>query len=206
MAVHESRHPLIKHLVNSIRDISIDAAQFRARIAHIAQLLLYEALEEWELVPKKIETWIGEKEFGFIDQEDILFVPILRAGLPMMEGVTQIVPKASVGFLAMKRDEETFKPHIFYERFPKTRGKTAILLDPMLATGGSLADAISVVKAKSPARILSLNIVAAPEGVEYVTKLHSDVDLHIAQIDSHLNAQKYIIPGLGDAGDRAYNT
>lgn len=206
MAVHESRHPLIKHLVNSIRDISIDAAQFRARIAHIAQLLLYEALAEWELVPKKIETWIGEKEFGFIDQEDILFVPILRAGLPMMEGVTQIVPKASVGFLAMKRDEETFKPHIFYERFPETRGKTAILLDPMLATGGSLADAICVIKSKEPARIISLNIVAAPEGVEYVQNLHPEVEVYIAQIDSHLNERKYIIPGLGDAGDRAFNT
>ncbi len=206
MAVHESSHPLVKHLVNSIRDISIDAAQFRARIAQIAQLLLYEVLAEWELAPKKITTWIGEKEFGFIDQKEIVFIPILRAGLPMMEGASELLPEASVGFLAMKRDEETFKPHIFYERFPEIEGKTAILLDPMLATGGSLADAISVVKAKSPARILSLNIVAAPEGVEYVTKLHSDVDLHIAQIDSHLNTQKYIIPGLGDAGDRAYNT
>ncbi len=206
MAVYESSHPLVKHLVNSIRDISIDAAQFRSRIAQIAQLLLYEALTEWKLAPKKIETWIGEKEFGFIDQKEIVFIPILRAGLPMMEGVSELLSEASVGFLAMKRDEETFKPHIFYERFPEIAGKIAILLDPMLATGGSLADAISVVKAKNPARILSLNIVAAPEGVEYVQRLHPNVDVHIAQIDSHLNERKYIIPGLGDAGDRAYNT
>lgn len=206
MAVYESSHPLVKHLVNSIRDISIDAAQFRSRIAQIAQLLLYEALTEWKLAPKKIETWIGEKEFGFIDQKEIVFIPILRAGLPMMEGVSELLSEASVGFLAMKRDEQTFKPHIFYERFPEIADKTVILLDPMLATGGSLADAISVVKTKNPARILSLNIVAAPEGVEYVQRLHPDVDVHIAQIDSHLNERKYIIPGLGDAGDRAYNT
>ena len=206
MAVKESKHPLIKHLVNSVRDISIDAAQFRSRIAKIAQLLLYEALSSEALQTKEIDTWIGKKEFGFLDQESIVFIPILRAGVPMMEGVSEILPQAKVGFLAMKRDEQTFKPTIFYKRFPSLQDRIAIILDPMLATGGSLHDAIDVVKEENPKRIVSLNIVAAPEGVEYVNGSHPDVTIQIAQIDSHLNDQKYIIPGLGDAGDRAYNT
>ena len=206
MAVHQSSHPLIKHLVNSLRDISLDAARFRTIIAHIAQYLLYEALQNIPLVPKQIDTWIGKREFGFIEQESIVFIPILRAGLPMMEGVAQILPNTQVGFLAMKRDERTFKAKVFYERFGKIEDKTAILLDPMLATGGSLSDAIDILKKHHPSRILSLNIVGAPEGIEYVEQHHPDVDIFIAQIDDHLNEQKYIIPGLGDAGDRAYNT
>ncbi len=206
MAAIESKHPLIKHLVNSIRDISIDAAEFRSRIAKIAQLLLYKALSGEALQSKEIDTWIGKKEFGFLDQESIVFIPILRAGIPMMEGVSEVLPQAKVGFLAMKRDEKTFKPTIFYKRFPSLQGRIAIILDPMLATGGSLHDAIDVVKKEEPERIISLNIVAAPEGIAYVSKGHPDVAIHVAQIDSHLNDQKYIIPGLGDAGDRAYNT
>ena len=206
MAAIESKHPLIKHLVNSIRDISIDAAEFRSRIAKIAQLLLYKALSGEALQSKEIDTWIGKKEFGFLDQESIVFIPILRAGIPMIEGVSEVLPQAKVGFLAMKRDEKTFKPTIFYKRFPSLQGRIAIILDPMLATGGSLHDAIDVVKKEEPERIISLNIVAAPEGIAYVSKGHPDVAIHVAQIDSHLNDQKYIIPGLGDAGDRAYNT
>ena len=206
MAVHHSSHPLIKHLVNSLRDISIDAARFRTIIAHIAQYLLYEAMHDFPLAPKQIDTWIGKNTFGFIEQEAIVFIPILRAGLPMMEGVAQIFPKAEVGFLAMKRDESTFKAKVFYERFGNIEGKTAILLDPMLATGGSLSDAVDILKKHHPSRILSLNIVGAPEGIAYVEQHHPDVDIFIAQIDDRLNAKKYIIPGLGDAGDRAYNT
>ncbi len=204
--IHKSTHPLIKDLVNRLRDIRIDHATFRKLLQEIARLLLYEALQKATLHPKTIKTWIGEKRFDFIDQEAIVFIPILRAGLPMLEGAIELLPQAKSGFLAMKRNEATLRPNIFYKRLPGLKGKTVILLDPMLATGGSLNDAISVVKTEKPKRILSCNIIAAPEGVEYVKKNHPDVEIFIAQIDDHLNDNGFIIPGLGDAGDRAYNT
>jgi len=204
--IHAIHHPLIKDLVNRLRDIQTDSATFRHLLQEVARLLLYEALKEWQLQPNRIQTWIGKKEFGFIEQEKIVFIPILRAGLPMLEGVLELLPKAKSGFLAMKRNEETLQPTIFYKRFPQLQGNTAVLLDPMLATGGSLSDAIEVVKADKPEKILSLNVIAAPEGVEAVSRKHPDVEVFIAQIDQKLNDKGFIIPGLGDAGDRAFHT
>lgn len=204
--IQQSNHPLIKDLVNRLRNIRIDHATFRTLLQEIARLLLYEALQKAQLYPQTIETWIGKKEFEFIKQEDIVFIPILRAGLPMLEGALQLLPEAKSGFLAMKRDETTLTPTIHYERFPQLKDKMAVLLDPMLATGGSLSDAIAVVKKYNPHKIVSCNIIAAPEGVEYVKQNHPDVDLYIAQIDECLNDKGFIIPGLGDAGDRAFHT
>ncbi|BAF70869.1 uracil phosphoribosyltransferase [Nitratiruptor sp. SB155-2] len=204
--IYHSTHPLIKHLVNSIRDISIDAQRMREYIGTIAQFLLFEALRNQQLVPKTISTWIGSKEFGFLDEENFVFIPILRAGIPMMEGVLPLFPKAKAGFLAMKRDESTFEPIVYYKRFPKLENKTVFLCDPMVATGGSLHDAIKIVGKENPAKIITLNIVGVQEGLEYAQSANENVDIYIAQIDDHLNDKKYIIPGLGDAGDRAYNT
>ena len=202
----ESKHPLIKHLVNEIRSTSIPSALFRKNIALIAQYLLFELLHEEKMKQKTIPTWIGERDFSFIDQKRLVFIPILRAGLPMLEGVLEVLPEVPSGFLAMKRDETSFKPTIFYKRFPSLEQKDVIVLDPMVATGGSLSDAIDVIKQENPSSIQSLNIIGAPEGLELIATKHPDILVHIAQIDNHLNDKKFIIPGLGDAGDRAFNT
>jgi uracil phosphoribosyltransferase len=204
--VHTITHPLIQDLVNRLRDIRTDSANFRHLLQELSRLLLYEALKDIRLHQKRIPTWLGEKEFGFIDQEEIILIPILRAGLPMLEGALGLLPKAKSGFLAMKRDEETLQPTIFYKRFPKLEGKTAILLDPMLATGGSLSDALDVIKKENPKKIFSLNIIAAPEGVRFVNKKHPEATIYVAQIDQKLNDKGFIVPGLGDAGDRAFHT
>lgn len=202
----ESKHPLIKHLVNEIRSTSIPPALFRKNIALVAQLLLFEALQKEKMELREITTWIGKERFAFLDQKKFVFIPILRAGLPMLDGVLEVLSEVPSGFLAMKRDEKSFKPILFYKRFPSIEDKHVILLDPMVATGGSLSDAIEVVKEERPASITSLNIIGAPDGLRQIGSLHPDVTVHIAQIDDHLNAQKFIIPGLGDAGDRAFNT
>ncbi len=204
--IYQSKQPLIKHLVNSIRDISIDAERMRSYVGDIALYLFYEALTDQKMSKKKIPTWIGELEFDFIEQEYFVFIPILRAGVPMMETLARLFPQSSVGYLAMKRDEETFEPIVFYKRLPNLQGKTAVILDPMVATGGSLHDAITLVKEENPAKIISLNIVGVQEGLEHAQNADTSADIYIAQIDERLNEQKYIIPGLGDAGDREYNT
>ena len=139
-------------------------------------------------------------------EEDLIFVTILRAGLPMIESVTALFPKASSGLLAMKRDEKTHQSILYYDRIPGCKDKTVIIVDPMVATGGSLCDAITVIKAKLPKKIISLNIIGAPEGLAILEQKHPDIEMYIAQVDKKLNEQMFIIPGLGDAGDRAYNT
>jgi len=158
------------------------------------------------LEEKKVNTWLGEASFGFLPEEDLMFIPILRAGLPMLDPVIEMFPQSNSGFLAMARDETTHESVLYYDKVPECKDKIVVLLDPMVATGGSLADAIEFVKKHEPKKIISLNIIAAPEGLEVIEKSHSDIDLFIAQIDEKLNDDKFIIPGLGDAGDRAYNT
>jgi uracil phosphoribosyltransferase len=204
--IRELSNPIIKTLVNHLRETQTDALRFRHITQELARLLAYEALSTEILEEQTITTWQGKLTFGFIKEEELLFVSILRAGLPMIEAVTALFPKASSGFLAMKRDEKTHQSVLYYDRIPECEGKTVILVDPMVATGGSLSDAIAVIKTKSPKKIISLNIIGAPEGLDIVNKKHPDVELYIAQIDKELNENKYIMPGLGDAGDRAYNT
>jgi uracil phosphoribosyltransferase len=204
--IRELSNPIIKTLVNHLRETQTDALRFRHITQELARLLAYEALSTEILEEQMITTWQGKLTFGFIKEEELIFVSILRAGLPMIEAVTALFPKASSGFLAMKRDEKTHQSVLYYDRIPECEGKTVILVDPMVATGGSLSDAIAVIKTKSPKKIISLNIIGAPEGLDIVNKKHPDVELYIAQIDKELNENKYIMPGLGDAGDRAYNT
>ena len=204
--IYQSTHPLIKTLVNRLRDISIDALRFRHLVKEITRFLIYEAFEDMPLQSHKIDTWQGKRAFDFPDEEAFVFVTILRAGMPMLEGANELFTGVGSGFLAMKRDEETKKSRLYYDRVPPCEGKIVVLMDVMVATGGSLSDAITLLKTKKPAKIVSLNIIAAPEGLEMLRQKHPDVKIHIAQIDERLNADKFILPGLGDAGDRSYNT
>jgi len=203
---HELSNPVIKTLLNHLRETKTDALRFRHIVHELARLLAYEALKSESLEEQMITTWQGEQSFGFIKEEDLIFVSILRAGLPMIESVTALFPKASSGFLAMKRDEKTHQSVLYYDRIPKCKGKTVIIVDPMVATGGSLCDALSVIKAKSPKKIISLNLIGSPEGIAVVEQKHPDIEMYIAQVDEKLNGNMFIYPGLGDAGDRSYNT
>ena len=204
--IHELSNPVIKTLVNHLRESKTDALRFRHIVQELARLLAYEALKAETVEDQIITTWQGEESFSFIKEEDLLFVTILRAGLPMIESVTALFPKSSSGFLAMKRDEKTHQSVLYYDRIPECEGKTVIVVDPMVATGGSLCDAIAVIKSKLPQKIISLNIIGSPEGLSVLEQKHPDVEIYIAQVDENLNEQMFIMPGLGDAGDRAYNT
>ena len=204
--ITEIRHPLVKTLVNRLRSSQTDALRFRHTVGELAKILVYEAFTPSPMTSRSIVTWQGEQTSDFIDEAELVFVPILRAGLPMLEGVIEVFSDAQSGFLAMKRDETTHQSVLYYDRLPDCTNKTVIVLDPMVATGGSLCDALGVIKAKAPKKIISLNIIGSPEGLEVVKQKHPDIDLYIARIDQGLDDNKFIIPGLGDAGDRAYNT
>ena len=204
--INKLSNPVVKTLVNHLRESKTDALRFRHIVQELSRLLVYEALKAETLEEQMITTWQGEQRFDFIKEEDLIFVTILRAGLPMIESVTALFPKASSGFLAMKRDEKTHQSVLYYDRIPECKGKTVIIVDPMVATGGSLCDAIAVIKAKSPKKIISLNIIGSPEGLAVLEQKHPNVEIYIAQVDEKLNEQMFIMPGLGDAGDRAYNT
>lgn len=204
--IKESKNIVVKHLVNRLRDSRTDSFEFRTTIEEIARILLSEALADAETITVNIDTWQGSLDVQMIEEQALVFVPILRAGEPMLTGILKSLPNARSGFLAMKRDEATAQSHLFYESLPNLTDKTVVLLDPMVATGGSLADAITLVKEKQPKNIISLNILGATEGVEVVKNAHPDIDVFIAQIDPRLDENKYIRPGLGDAGDRAFHT
>lgn len=197
---------LIFNYISKIRNINLESFLFRKYISEIAKILAMSAFEKEEMIIKKTPTWMGEQDFLFLDEEKYVFIPILRAAFPMLDGVLEILPNAKAGFLALRRDEDTFESKLFYDRVPNLEGKIAVLLDPMVATGGSLDYAINIIKSKSPLKIVSFNIIGSPEGLEFVSSRHKDVDIYIAQIDKELNDKKYILPGIGDAGDRAYNT
>ncbi len=197
---------LIFNYISKIRNINLESFLFRKYISEIAKNLAMSAFEKEEMIIKKTPTWMGEQDFLFLDEEKYVFIPILRAALPMLDGVLEMMPSAKAGFLALRRDEDTFESKLFYDRVPNLEGKIAVLLDPMVATGGSLDYAINIIKSKNPLKIISFNIIGSPEGLEFVSSRHRNVDIYIAQIDKELNDKKYILPGIGDAGDRAYNT
>ncbi|MBD3790472.1 MAG: uracil phosphoribosyltransferase [Campylobacterales bacterium] len=204
--IHELSNIVVKNLLNRLRETKTDALRFRHTVQELARFLAYEALQSQQPQKQTITTWQQEATFDFLKEEDLVFVAILRAGLPMIESLSALFPLASFGFLAMKRDEKTHQSVLYYDRIPPCDGKTVIIVDPMVATGGSLSDAIALIKTKSPANIISLNLIGSPEGLAVVDQKHPDINLYIAQIDEKLNGQMFIIPGLGDAGDRAYNT
>ncbi len=204
--IYELSNPVTKTLVTHLRDQRRDAIRFRHTVAELTKQLVYEALKNFPLIEKNIAVWQGEGDFYTIDEENIMVVTVLRAGMPMLDSVMELLPEAKAGFLAMKRDETTHKSVLYYDRLPECKGKIIILVDPMVATGGSMVDALKLIKSREPSRIITLNIIGSPEGLEVVNSAYPDVDIYISQIDEKLNDDKYIIPGLGDAGDRSYNT
>ena len=204
--IRELSNPIIKTLISSLRDTKTDALRFRHIVKEITKLLMYEALQNSLFLSKKVQTWRGEEMHEVLDQSSLVVVTVLRAGMPMLESVMETLPQVTGGFLAMKRDETTHKSKLYYDRLPDCSGKTVLIVDVMLATGGSLCDAIEVVKTKNPKEILSLNIIGAPEGLSAVQDKYPEVNIYISQVDEKLNDDKFIIPGLGDAGDREYNT
>ena len=203
----ELNHPLITHKLAILRDKKTGTKEFRELVEEIGMFLCYEALKDIELDEVTIETPLEKYKTGKLNEDKYAFIPILRAGLGMLDGVLRVVPNAKVGHIGMYRDEETFEPVNYFFKVPKNiENKTVILLDPMLATGGSAIDAIDLLKQKGVTKIKFLCIIAAPEGLKKVKKLHPDVTIYCAHIDDKLNENKYICPGLGDAGDRIFGT
>ncbi|RXJ87307.1 uracil phosphoribosyltransferase [Arcobacter sp. CECT 8985] len=202
----ESTNVVVKHLVNRLRDVRTASNEFRLTIEEISRMIAAEALADFPTITTNINTWQGPLDVKMLEVQKIVLVPILRAGEPMLTGILKTLPYARSGFIAMKRDEQTAQSKLFYENIPEVKDKTILLLDPMVATGGSLIDSITHLKEKGATNILSLNILGAPEGIKAVQEAHPDVNIYIAQIDERLDDNKYIRPGLGDAGDRAFNT
>jgi uracil phosphoribosyltransferase len=204
--VYELKNAVVKHIVSKLRSLDTKADDFRDYLKQLSKILLSEALKNENLIDKEINTWKGKGKFPFLEEDNTVPVAILRAGLPMLEGILEIFKASSAGFLAIKRDEKTLKSDVYYVRLPEIKGKTVIITDPMVATGGSLENAIEIIKKENPENIISLNVIAAPEGLKRISSKHPDVKIYVAQIDEGLNDEGYIIPGIGDAGDRAFNT
>jgi uracil phosphoribosyltransferase len=204
--VHISEHPLVKHKLTLLRDKVTDHKSFRELIRELAMLLGYEAMADLKLAEQPVETPL-ETAPGYILQEEVGLVPILRAGLGMVDGFHEMIPGAQVWHLGLYRDEETLRPVSYYNKLPiAPTVQVCLILDPMLATGGSAAAAIDVLKEWGVNRIKFVGLIAAPEGVETVTTAHPDIPIYLAALDDHLNERGFIVPGLGDAGDRQFGT
>lgn len=200
-------HPLIQHKTTILRKTTTTNKEFRELVEEITMLMCYEALRDLPLEDVEIETPITKTTQKMIAGKKLAVVPILRAGLGMVNGLLQLVPSAKVGHIGMYRDEETMIPHPYYCKLPKDIEKRLIVVvDPMLATGGSAIDAISQIKAVGGSNIKFLCLIAAPEGIDALTKAHPDVQIYCANVDEKLNEKCYIVPGLGDAGDRIFGT
>lgn len=200
-------HPLIKHKISYIRQENVGSRDFRAVVGEIAALMCYEATRDLKLQDVKIKTPICETVGQELSGKKMAVVPILRAGIGMVDGILNMIPAAKVGHIGLYRDPETFEPVEYYCKLPADCDEREVfVVDPMLATGGSSVAAIQMLKDKGVKNIRFMCIIAAPEGVERMTKAHPDVDLYIGALDDHLNEQKYIVPGLGDAGDRIFGT
>lgn len=205
--VTELKHPLIEHKLSILRDKKTSTKEFREIIKEISMFLCYEAMRDASLDPIEIETPIKNMKTNHLNEDKYAFIPILRAGLGMLDGVISVVPTAKVGHIGMYRNEETYEPVNYFFKVPaEIENREVILLDPMLATGGSAIDAIDLLKEKGVEKIKFLCIISAPEGLKRVTKKHPDVQIFTACIDEKLNENKYIVPGLGDAGDRIFGT
>lgn len=207
MNVIELNHPLVSHKLSILRDKKTGTKEFREIISELSMMLCYEAFKDAELEEKEIETPICKMTGKFLNEDNYAFIPILRAGTGMLDGLINIIPNAKIGHIGMYRDEETLIPHRYYFKTPENLEKReVIILDPMLATGGSGMDAIEALKESGAKKIKFLCIIAAPEGIKKIQEKHPDVQIYCAKIDDHLNENGYIVPGLGDAGDRIFGT
>ena len=199
-------HPLISHKLSIMRQKDTKSKDFRELLNEIASLMTFDICRDLNTKDIEIETPIC-KAIGKELDKDVVLVPILRAGLGMVEGILQLIPTAKVGHIGLYRDEETHEPCEYYAKFPKDlENATIIVLDPMLATGGSASAAITMIKRRGAKDIRYIGLVAAPEGVDRLTKDHPDVDVYLAALDEKLNENCYIVPGLGDCGDRLFGT
>ena len=200
-------HPLIQHKISILRQKDTGTNEFRKLVEEIARLEGYEALRDLPLEYREVETPITTSVTTYLSGKKLCLVPILRAGMGMLEGLLSLVPSAKVGFIGMYRDEVTKIPHEYFCKIPSPiEQRTIVILDPMLATGGSACDAIADIKKRGGKKIKFLCIIAAPEGLEKVVKAHPDVSIYVGHLDEKLNENAYIVPGLGDAGDRIYGT
>ena len=207
MEVIELKHPLVEHKLAILRDKKTGTKEFRELVSELATMLCYEAMKDAEMYETEIETPMTKMKTRKINEDKYAFVPILRAGTGMLDGIINLVPNAKIGHVGMYRDEQTFKPNVYYFKVPKDIDKREVLvLDPMLATGGSGIDTIELLKEKGAKNIKFLCIIAAPEGIKAMQEKHPDVKIFTTSIDKKLNENAYIVPGLGDAGDRIFGT
>lgn len=204
--VNESKHPLVAHKLSRLRDKNTEPKKFRELVREIAGLLAYEATADLATMPRELATPLAEMT-GQELQEKIGLVPILRAGLGMVEGIWELMPTAEVWHIGLYRDEHTLRPVEYYNKLPlEPRVSVCLILDPMLATGGSATATADVLKKWGAKRIKFVGLIAAPEGIKAMQSAHPDIDIYVAAIDDHLNERAYIVPGLGDAGDRQFGT
>ena len=206
MALHIIDHPLVQHKLSIMRDKETSTMKFRELLEEIAMLMGYEITRDLPLTYEEIETPLMPMKAPKIAGKKIVIVPILRAGLGMVDGLMKLMPSARVGHIGMYRDEETCQPVFYYYKMPAGKERTVLLTDPMLATGGSACDAIQRLKTDGYTRIRLVCLVASPQGVQAVQERYPDVDIYLASLDEGLNEKNYILPGLGDAGDRIFGT
>lgn len=200
------KHPLIEHKLGIIRNKDTKTKEFRETVSEIAGLLTYEITRDLKLKEKEIETPIG-KTISHELKDEIVIVPILRAGLGMVDGIQNLIPNAKIGHIGLYRDEETLEPNVYYSKFPKEiKDSIVLLIDPMLATGNSTIKAIDILKENGVKDIRFVGLVGSPEGVNKLQVKHPDVQIYLAALDEKLNEIGYIVPGLGDAGDRLFGT
>lgn len=207
MGVHVIDHPLVQHKLGLMRQADISTKDFRDLCVEMGRLLTYEATKDLETEAATVMGWAGEVRIRQIRGKKVTVVPILRAGLGMMPGILDMLPGARTSVVGLYRDEVTLEPFVYYKKMAREMSeRIAIVLDPMLATGGSLCAAIDMLKETGCLSIRCLHLVAAPEGIELVSAKHPDVDIYVASIDDGLNENGYILPGLGDAGDKIFGT
>ena len=206
MSVHIIDHPLVQHKLSLMRDKNASTNKFRQLLQEISMLMGYEVTRDFPLMYEEIETPLQTMNAPKIAGKKVVIAPILRAGLGMVDGLLSLIPSARVGHIGMYRDEETCKPVFYYYKMPEHKERLVILTDPMLATGGSACDAIERLKKDGFHHIRLMCLVASPQGVKAVRDNHPDVDIYLAALDEGLNERNYILPGLGDAGDRIFGT
>lgn len=206
MALHIIDHPLVQHKLSIMRRKDTSTNQFRGLLKEIAMFMGYEITRDFPLTYEEIETPLMKMNAPKIAGKKVAIAPILRAGLGMVDGLLELMPSAKVGHIGMYRDEETCQPVFYYYKMPVGKDRMVIVTDPMLATGGSACDAIKMLKEDGYTQIRLMCLVASPKGVEAVSEMHPDVDIYLACLDEGLNDRNYILPGLGDAGDRIFGT
>ena len=206
MALYLVNHPLVQHKLSIMRRKDTSTIKFRDLLKEISMFMGYEITRDLPLTYEEIETPLMKMNAPKISGKKVVIAPILRAGLGMVDGLTELIPSARIGHIGMYRDEETCKPVFYYYKMPADKERLVILTDPMLATGGSANDAISRLKEDGYKSIRLMSLVASPQGVKAVQEAHPDVDIYLASMDEGLNDRNYILPGLGDAGDRIFGT